>query len=202
MFPAMREDGLTYKGVLVVAAVLLVAGSILTYAYNTMRTQTDEQIDADRMRQIYASLSLYEAANDGKPAPNLLAVRHELGDDRFYQAQNDPFLKSEPFPIDPALVDLAERSPVRISFSYFPDWVNANKASVKNWPDALKDVRQGILACYWYGKIDDQHPDGRLTDGPVIRINMDGSVYRLPTRSNKTELTAEDLFSRRSGSGQ
>src|SRR5580658_7219578 len=168
MFPAMREDGLTYKGVLVVAAVLLIAGSILTYAYNTMRTQTDEQIDADRMRQIYFALSLYESANDGKPAPNLLAIRRDLGDDRFYQAQNDPFMKGDSFPIDPALVDLPNRSPVRISFSYLPDWVNADKASVKNWSDALKDVRMGILACYWYGKIDDKSPEGRLTDGPVI----------------------------------
>jgi hypothetical protein len=98
--------------------------------------------------------------------------------------------------VDAALPN-AGPSPIRISFSYLPDWAETGMWQTNNWNASMKDVKLGLLACYWYGTIDSTTPNGRLTDGPVMRIDMDGSVYRLASRKNKTELTADDLFVRR-----
>ncbi len=189
--------GWTLKGVLVALLVLGMAGFTLLLINNLVVQNADQAQDAKNMRSIYIALSLYEQANDGLPAPDLYTVHRDLGDPSTYLAVNDPFAKADSFPMDPALPNSAKRSPVRISFTYLPQWAKAGKFEVKDWTAELQDVQVGIMASYWFGDIDTSHPDGRGCTGPVVRINMDGSVFRLPQRKNPQTLTVEDLFLRR-----
>jgi hypothetical protein len=202
----MRSDGVTMKGVLVIVAVCGVAAAILFTLSRYVVEDSTESADAFRMRTIYTALFLYESSDNGLPPPNLDLIRRDLGDDQLLHSANDPIATQpasqgkslpESFPIDPAFPDTKAKSPVRISFTYLPIWAKAGKAKVKDWHSEVLDVRKGILACYWYGRIDKSNPDGRLCDGPVLRVNMDGSVYRLAHRSNSEELTADDMFFRR-----
>jgi hypothetical protein len=201
----MRPEGATrteptgqFKGILVVAAVLAIAFGIL-YTFHRYALQDNaEAVDITRMRAVYSALYLYEANDNDVPPPNLDLVRRDLGDDKLLTAVNDPFVgpPGQTYPKDPAFPNLG-KSPVRISFTYLPTWVREGKVKVKNWQKDLDNVKVGILACYWYGQIDRTNPDGRLCDGPVVRINMDGSAYTLTHRQNTQTLTAEDLFFRR-----
>lgn len=199
----MRADGLGLKGVLVITCVLLAAFAILFGVQRYVMGQSDEFRDAQKMRQIYAALFMYETAHDDLPPPNLLAVRRDLADDSLLVAENDPFAKgperdkTRDFPLDPACPNVKAVSPVRISFSYLPMWVRYGGVKIRNWHTEELDVRAGLLASWWYGKIDDSNEDGRNCTGPVLRLNMDGSVFHLDHRSDPTALTAQDLFFRR-----
>jgi hypothetical protein len=201
----MRADGMGLKSVLVVTAVLLVAFAILFTAQRYVMGQSDEFVDAQKMRTIYTAIYMYEVSHDDVPPASLLTIQRDLGEDdvKVLQSRNDPWTASPEgksktsFPIDPACPHVKGETPIRISFSYMPIWARLGGVKVKSWQKEDAGVKAGILASWWYGSIDNQNLDGRNCTGPVVRINMDGSVYRLDHRSDSSSLTADDLFFRR-----
>ena len=191
----MRSEGVTLKGVLVVITVVVISAAILGWVKRMVSEDRAQTGDARKMRAIYVALSIYEGSDNSYLPPDLPTVRSSVGDDSIFRAQNDPFTKAANFPIDPAcLGTLKTRSPIRVSFSYLPLWSTAGLVSAESLRGMEKNVQSGLLASYWYGSIDSTNPDGRGCTGPVVRINMDGSVYTLPKRTNPTALTADDLF--------
>jgi len=182
----------------VVVAILVATSSILFLMNRSVRAGRAQDTDVVRMRNVYVAISMYETVNDGLPPPDLAVLRRDMADDSQFVAVNDPFKVGTSFPIDPAFPNSTVRSPVRISFSYSPIWAESKKFDLGPWEQAQRNLRLGILASYWYGAIDSEHSDGRDTTGPVLRINMDGSVYRLNQRSDPHRLTPQDLFLLRS----
>lgn len=190
--------GITLSQTLLVIAGLAVCGAVLVAIERATSGPTDQQSDAVRMRHVYMALALYENANEGMPAPNLAATRRDL-DDSDFRAANDPFaeVKAKDYPVDPSLVS-SGRAPLRIGFSYLPVFVHAGKAKVENWWQTKTDPRIGLIACFYYGNI---HPGAdpftASVDGPVVRVNMDGSVTTIPHREKADVIDAQDLFFRR-----
>jgi len=157
----MRSIGVTMKGVLVAIFVMLVTALILVYVEKSIGANRSQVTDAIRMRNVYVAISMYETLNDGSPPSNLLVLRRDLADDQQFLASDDPFKSDMSFPIDPAFPNAPARSPIRISFSYLPYWAESKRMDVESWESAQKNLKLGILASYWYGSVDFDHPDGR-----------------------------------------
>jgi hypothetical protein len=191
--------GLTFSGVLITVCVLLVTAVTLVWMHGYISSNTDQSIDAARMRTIYGAMFLYASSNNDTPPSSLLQLRRDLSKDEWLEAVNDPWAKkgpierSEPPSQDPAFPDKAPPSPVRISFTYLPMWTRYGGVKVNDWRQEMNLPQIGVLASYWYGEIDRSDPDGRSCSGPVVRIDMDGAA-RTVQRRNKSELTASDLF--------
>jgi hypothetical protein len=172
---------------LVALGVLVLFVAITLPIYNRVRSGTLEDLDADRMRKVYVALSLYESANDGLPSANMLGVRTYLRDDSLLVSDCDPWAqtRSSSFPIDGELPKSKEQSPTRLSFAYLPDFVNAGKAKIQNWQTTLMDPRIGILSCGWHGSVNSgSEPFEAQLFGPVLRINTNGSLFRLKSRDD------------------
>ncbi len=193
--------GLTLGELLVALMVLILFVAITLPIYNRVRSGTLEGLDTDKLRKIYVALSLYESGNDGMPSQNLLGIRSYLGDDGLLKSETDPWFeeKSKSFPIDPEIPSTARRSPIRVSFSYLPDFVTEGKVKVQNWKAALMDPRIGILTCGWHGTVTPTgEPFVARLFGPVLRINMNGSLYRLKDRGGDGAMgNPEALFYKR-----
>jgi hypothetical protein len=203
----MKQRGLTTGEAVVVISVIILFFVITIPIYNRVRSGSMEDIDIDRMRKVYVALSLYESVNEGQPAENLLGVRSYLGDNRLLISDKDPWADFQPsrnskegnFPLDPELPKSEERSPIRISFSYLPDFVRAGKTKIPNWRAALTNPRIGILSSGWQGSVTATgDPFVAELFGPVLRINMDGSLFRLKDRGGiGTMGDPQSLFFRR-----
>lgn len=195
----MRRRGTSLGQVTLLAALAGVFVALLALVWRRVDERSAEERDLTRMRHIYVALALYETTNDGLPAPDLLRVRRDLGDDSEYRAANDPFadVRASWYPLDPALPD-GERAPIRIGFSYLGNFVRAGRLRIAPWAQAKADPRLGLLASFWYGRI---VPTGRpfeaRVDGPVLGLGTDGALYRASARGRLATPSAETLFLRR-----
>src|SRR5258708_5542547 len=103
----MTLRGLTTREILLAVGVVAVFAAIMIPVSRIVLGGSDEKEDMKRMRLVYVALSLYETSNDDLPAPDLVRVRRELGDDSLLLATNDPFANPGPapgsFPLDPGI---------------------------------------------------------------------------------------------------
>jgi hypothetical protein len=177
--------GITLGELLVALAVLLLFVAITLPIYNRVRSGTLEDIDTDRMRKVYVALSLYEFSNDGQSSPTLLGAQPFLADNTLYLSDKDPWVdqNAKSFPLDPELPKSGEHSDIRISFSYLPDFVRAGKLKSSSLQSAMLDPRVGLITSGWHGTVT---PTGAEFEarlfGPVLRVNTNGSLYRLGDR--------------------
>ncbi|AIE84442.1 hypothetical protein OP10G_1074 [Fimbriimonas ginsengisoli Gsoil 348] len=175
-------------GVLVVAAALVLAIGL------RIRGKKMDQGEAERMRQVYVALSMYESSNDGIPAPSLASLAVSGVDPANFLATGDPYAntKAPAYPIDGSRPRAPRSSAYRISFSYagaFPEIAKRLNRS---------DPLVGLLANEWIGKVSPTGDFGADVSGPIMRITMDGSVYQTADRGGPKPLgDAEDLFLRR-----
>jgi hypothetical protein len=194
-------SGLTFAEVLVALAVLLVFAAIVIPIYSRARVRTYEDVDVQKMRQVYIAWSTYQSENNEWPPPSLLPVRRFLSNDALLVSQHDPFVQPEPkgFPIEPMLPQFAPRSPIRISYAYLGNYVRAGEAKIGDWGSTLLDPRIGVLASGWHGTVGRTgQPFEARIDGAVLRVNTDGSVFRLDKRRAPKKMgDPEDLFFRR-----
>lgn len=157
------------RGLLVALGVLALFLAVFVPLARRIGGGTDARIDAERLRQTYVALTLYESTHDGLPAPNLGLVRQDL-EPSDLQSVADPNVAGTDFPLDPALPSFPLRSPTRVSWSYRWHWPSAGD------PNVRLDARRGLLASWW--------------TGGVQRVNVDGSLVEKPHAA----LTFGDLF--------
>lgn len=197
MSGSRRSRGLTLGEVLIALAVLVLFVAIVVPVYRRAQSKSFQDVDVKQMRQVYVAWSLYQSDNNGWPAPSLLAVRGRLGDDSLLFSQEDPFRDPDGgYPVEPMLPSYPPRSPIRISYAYLPNFVEAGQTKLASWAQTLTDPKAGLLACGWHG---DVRPTGKpfeaLIDGPVLRVNTDGSAFTLPHRRHPDRMgDAGDLF--------
>jgi hypothetical protein len=178
----------------VVAAVIL--GGI---GYLSTRKQADAA-DADRMRQVYVALSLYEAGFDGVPAPSLAGIGGYLLNPGNLVSDRDPYAKANAsaFPDDAGRLQGPRRSPQRISYSYLWSFPESVKRAGRHGFSVQKDPLMGILANEWAGEAKATGDFNAEVSGPVLRIALDGSLYKTSDRGGPKPLgNYEDLFFRR-----
>jgi hypothetical protein len=101
--------------------------------------------------------------------------------------------------MDPELPDVPEKSPVRISFSYLMDYMRNDRTSAANWAAIQTDPRIGMLTDGWHGTVSETNePFTARLHGPVLRINMNGSFFRVPERNADGAMgNADSLFFKR-----
>ncbi len=173
-----------------VAALILVALTVKSKGQNLLLDESG------RMRKVYIALSLYEEQYDSQPAPDLVKATTYDPRREDLLSEQDPFSKvaAKEFPLDPGL-DLAQKSPFRISFSYIQNFIRNGKLKTKPWAQARLDPRLGILANEWIGSVQASDPFKAKVGGRVLRINTDGSVFIVKDRGGPKELgDPNDLF--------
>ncbi|CAN5734649.1 hypothetical protein BH11ARM2_BH11ARM2_18550 [soil metagenome] len=179
------ESWLAIGTVVLFGAILIPVALVVS-----RRSQNDGR--AARLRQVYISLSLYEADHMGRLAPNLLCTRGYLGNDSLYVSPKDPWRKTKgPFPLDGALPEAQNSSPLRISDAYAVDFL---RAGLLKKLDA-SDLRTTLLADPWQGEasITGRRSFDATVSGPVLRVTMDGSAREADRESSRLS-DANDLF--------
>lgn len=177
--------GLTLVEFLIIIAVIVLFFLITVPIYLRAQSKSLSSIDEGRMRSVYVALSVYESENQEAPAPSLVAVRSQLADDTLLLSQEDPFsnYRSKSFPVDPELPGLPEKSPVRISFSYLNNFIRTRIEPNTSWQAERLNSLTGVLSSGWSGQVDlTVEPFTARLYGPVLRINMDGALFRAPNR--------------------
>ena len=151
--------------------VLAAFAGIMAAAYMAMQGPPPSR--ASGMRQVFVAWFTYMSDTDAPP-PNLLAVRNRLPSDEAFVSSDDPFAKvSGPFPLEPFKPEMADRSPVRISYGYLNNFRGAEGVTIdaKTWDDP----KIGLLADGWQGSITGPGFNAEIP-GPILRVHMDGSV--------------------------
>jgi len=192
--------GFTRSETLLLFLVVLLAGAIIgSFAWIGSRQNVQES-EAERMRKVYVALSMYEPVFDGRPAPDLHAIR-DLVLPIDLVSERDPYAKvnGSLFPNDPGIPTGQRQSAHRISFAYLWAHQKAKRIKVPNWSATRLDPKIGLLASEWTGEVKPQKNFQAQVTGPVIRLNTDGALYVLPDRGGPKPLgDAQDLFIRRS----
>jgi hypothetical protein len=183
----MRQAGASAVGTAIVAAVLIIACTILLVIHAQVRRDRDRADDVRNMRKVYVAAMLYEEFNDGLLPLSLDATQNEVGGVGAFLASNDPNQSGSHFPRDPAFPEGSQPLSYRISFTYLPQWLLHKKYLVKDWRASQQQPDLGLIACYWYGAQEPKRPDGLDSQGEVTRINMDGSA-KIIVRPHPTQL--------------
>jgi len=192
-----RERGFTLGETLVAVGVLLLFAAIIVPLYLRERGKGYEEADIERLRKVYVAWSLYQADSQGGLPPSLYSIRWKLMDDAAYLSNADPFQKTKgAYPLEPMLPKNGESIPIRISFAYMNNFVRAGVIPKPNWSEVLTNPKIGILACAWQGKVTPSfQPFVARVDGPILRVNSDGSAFRLPERRHPDRMgDPSDLF--------
>src|SRR5205814_2160489 len=103
------------------------------------------------------------------------------------------------YPLDPELPLIPETSPIRLSYAYLPDFIRNHQPGAPSWASARMDDTTGLIACGWHGKVEpSSRPFVAQLSGLVLRIDMDGALFRLPNRGGDGEMgNASALFVKR-----
>lgn len=190
----MKQETLLGCGV-----VVLAAGIVGVVGLMQMRRSADGD-DADRMRQLYVALASYEQSYDEVPAASLPDARPYLDGTAAFVAKRDPFrsVSSLRFPADAGRPDAPASCPFRVSFTYLWSFPGATNHRYSSFRAAERDPRLGLIADEWLGSVTPKNPFHAQVAGPILRVDTDGSLIRLPDRGGPKPLgDVEDLFFRR-----
>lgn len=177
-------------------AVLLFGAAVVgLVAWRVSGRQTVESEHA-RLRRVYVALSLYEAAHDVQPAPNLLATKPYLETSDSLRSPRDPYMatRAARFPTDPGLPEGRRSAPERISFSYLWAFRSQGAVRVKPWSVTRADARVGLLASEWLGEIEPLGNFQAAVSGPVARLSTEGAALRVARPGAQRLGNAETLF--------
>jgi type II secretory pathway pseudopilin PulG len=191
-----REAGLSLKEFLLAVAVLLATAAIVAPVYLRTRQGSLERLDVERMRQVFVAMMVYEELNFSHPPPSLLALNPEV-EPGIYQAARDPFVavRAPAYPVEPGLPDREVESPVRISFAYLGNFVRLGLVPRERWPGPSGEGA-AVFASEWHGRVRPTgEPFAATADGPVLRLQGDGSLTRREPRNRATRIgDPEQLF--------
>lgn len=178
-----RRRAFTLAELLVVIAVVAVLAAILFPTIGAAKRHAREPDEIARLRQVYLGLVMYEDEG-GEMPPVLGLVRPYVGDDRpfatSYPARRHP--PHGPYPAEAFTHFYEGTSRFPIDFGYLKTYP-PNDENRARWRLKREDPLCGLIASPWAGEpftlSPSNDPDNPLMRGPVLRIKMDGSLYRL-----------------------
>ncbi len=159
------------RGLLLSLGVLVLFLAIFVPLALRLNGGRDRTLDADRLRQTYVAISLYESDHEGLPPGNLGLVRRDVDPEDLQSVADSGRSDGTDFPLDPFVPEMRLRFPTRVSWSYRYHWKRAGDRRATSL-----DPRRGLLADPW--------------PGAILRVNMDGSLVEKPQASP----TFENLF--------
>lgn len=215
----MRRRAITILEILVVVAILAVLATFAAKAAMGAKRAAKGTVDISNMRQLYLGVQLYLGDyNDW--APKLLTeARSYVGSDTPYSSPLDPRPQDTalpgwtPAPCGPP--GATPRVTYRVSYPYLRSVMPFDTYSNDRWDFDFQRRRPwvGVIASPWVGEIlewpsgknpqgeQDASSFGPRMRGPILRICMDGSLYRIHKRSDEGYLGAGsyDMFWYRNG---
>jgi hypothetical protein len=179
---------------------MLIISILSAIIYSIMRSAKNrsfEAVDIAQMKQLFVGVTLYEEQNDGVSPIWITQVEPIVKSRDIFRSPVDPVIKAGPrgYPIVPFLSE-DETVPYRVSYIYLRSIPPYNYDELR-WSNLRSQSQIGMLASPWHGKhLDWYSPTfGPAADGPILRICMDGSLYRLNKRLYPTAGGAvTDLF--------
>ena len=192
----------TLVEILIVIAVIAILAALMFSVASQAKSKSLETVDISNMRQVYTALCLYEQDHNETNPVTLMYLKDYGGSEAIFRSPKDPIKDhiAGGFPARLFTRD-RQRSPFRISYAFLGS-IESWSTTPEVWQAARAQSTMGILACTWYGTVistslphDDYLELGPLIDGPILRINMDGSFYRLAKRRYpRTWGSIDDLF--------
>lgn len=198
--------GFTLVEILVVVAIVAIIAALLLPALSSARHRAKDPVDISNMKQLYVAITLYEEEGFTSP-PTLLHLKPFVSSKELFKSPNDQVKQPNPrthdYPAKPFVPDMAPRSVFRISYAYHRTYP-PNDEDESRWADLRSRSDVGILASPWSGWPSDKfnyalpgtyEPDGPPMEGPIMRINMDGSLFVLPhNREHGAVGSTNDFF--------
>lgn len=183
-----KTRAFTLVEVLVVISIIAVLAAVIFPVFASARRRAFQVTDTSNMRQLYMAISMYEEANGDSP-PTLLDTRTYVTSNELYRSPVDLVTRPDPvlhnYSAKPFAPDRSMRSAFRISYAYHKTYPPNDEDDLR-WHDLRARSEVGILASPWSGSVGHDHaragtylPDGPSMDGPILRINMDGSFFKL-----------------------
>jgi prepilin-type N-terminal cleavage/methylation domain-containing protein len=205
-----ERNGFTLVEILVVVTIIAIVAALTFPIFASAKRSSKGTVEISNMKQVYMALTMYEEDSAGKSPLVLGEVRSYTTNDEVFASPLDVFRKpmtGDQWTATPFVPCSGLLYPHKISFGYLRQFTPYDEDDAL-WTDMRQNAIVGIIASPWLG-----HPDRTFTsplqcgdsvlavagptmNGPIQRIQMDGSLYRLPARKNKTAFGAgvDDLF--------
>jgi prepilin-type N-terminal cleavage/methylation domain-containing protein len=204
--PGIRRAyrGYTLVELMTVVAIIAILAAILMSVLVSAKAKSYETVDVEQLRQVHVAVVLYEEQNDGIAPIQLDQLDGLVTDKRIFRSPVDPVVSPSPtrggYPVR-LFFGEDERASYRISYVYLRSYPPYDY-DLRQWQTLRSQPEVGMLACPWHGKklpsmfTNGAYDDfGPPVDGPVLRICMDGSFFRLAKRREPTALgSVDDMF--------
>ena len=196
-----KRNGFTLVELLVVIAIISILASLIFPVVAQAKTKSKETVDISNMRQIYVAHTMYEDDYDGGKPSSLFDLEPIVRSKEVFRSPLDKVSHgfSDGWPRRPFIPWDKERSEFRISYAYLGTYPPFDEG-LDDWREKRQNPEIGLIATPWAGAAGPTFPGfevamGPLMDGPILRINMDGSFYRLPQNHCKDVMgSLYDLF--------
>lgn len=199
----MRREfasGVTLVELLVVMGIILALTGITATVYMSALQHARETPDIANMRQLYTGLMLYRE-DAGKDAIAVSECLQYVRSQAVFRSKVDRDKRPDgsSFPARLYVLNSPERVDFRISYAYVRSFPSFDRDE-EQWRKIVEDSSVGILASAWHGKQLHQQllvdgETGYSIEGPILRVNMDGSFFRLGKRRNSmAAASTSDLF--------
>ncbi len=182
---------------LVVAAIIAVLAAILFPAISKAKKFASRPADASNMHQLYLALMLYESDDNEADPKTLVPIEAYAHSKGVFSSEWDVYRKPAPnnkwwaSPLQPCSGD--GFAPFKISYAYLKTWLSDDESN--RWNRYRQNSSVGIFASPWSSDPDSTsnfllnspvcgvpliESTGPPMNGPILRVNMDGSLYVLP----------------------
>lgn len=171
------HSGLTTAQNLLLLASAGVAVAIVVWVASKIGKGQPDMVEFERLRRVYAAVSLYQIDHDGAYPLGLDQLSRDLRSDEDLLSPLDPLIgQTGPFPRDPGLPDGKETSKLRISFLFLPAHIRAGKLPAKVLKDWATNPAAALLVSPWHGKVVMEANGSAQVTGRILRTRFDGST--------------------------
>ena len=194
---------------LIVMTIIAVLAAIVFPVLASSKKKATEPVDISNMRQIYMAIVMYEDDHSTSAPASLVLAESYVDSPQLFASSGDiigtPYADNF-WPAHALVPCEGGTSPFKISYGYLRSFPPYGE-DVEHWDLARNNSQIGILASPWSGSpmssrnfsmrcatgvVDSLGPP---MVGPILRINMDGSFYRLAkNRSIGAVGVTSDLF--------
>lgn len=173
--------------ILIVVVIISILAGLLFPIFGSAKRKGQETVDISNMRQLYTGVMLYEGDNnEGNPVILSLVLPY-VKDTRVFRSPMDAErnMPSGGFParMFRQLNSFPERIPFQLSYGYLggvEPWCDDKNL----WQRFRGYSNMGMIASLWSGAVVGRPAEydvlGPVLNGPILRIKMDGSLFRLP----------------------
>lgn len=205
-----KSLGFTLVEILVVISIIAVVAALMFPVLAAAKRSGNGPVEISNMRQVYMALTMYEEDSGGKSPLALGELLPYTTDNRVFSSPLDNYrtpMKGQDWTATPFVPCSGMLYPHKISYAYLRQFTPFDEDDAL-WSEVRLNSMVGIIASPWLGVPDRTFVTtlacgdpvsavaGPTMKGPVQRIQMDGSLYRLPAHHDTTAFGAStnDLF--------